>query len=140
MIPGSNLLAAAFTMVAAQPFDYQPYQARTVNGVGLYETTYGARVTLEGSIQAVPRNVYQEYGLDLQKNYVRVFVSLDVVDITRDTSGDRIFWNGREYQITSQVDWFNIDGWVSFIAVDVGPDPNPTPERVFDFTFSEVFA
>ena len=125
MIPGGNLLNAAFAMVAAQGFTYQPYQARTINGVGLYETTYGPRVELRGSIQAVPRSVYQEYGLDLQKNYATIFVSRDVLDLTRDTSGDRVFWNGRAYQITSQTDWYSIDGWVSFLAVDTGPDAGP---------------
>ena len=125
MIPGANLLNAAFGMIAAQGFEYQPYQARTINAVGLYETTYGPRVTLPGSIQAVARNVYQEYGLDLQKNYATIFVSRDVLDLTRDTSGDRVFWNGRAYQIISQTDWFNIDGWVSFLAVDTGPELAP---------------
>lgn len=127
MIPGSNLLAAAFGMIAAQPFGYEPYNGRAVNAIGLYESSYGPRVELMGSIQAVSRRVYQEYGLDLQKNYVTIFVSRDVLDLTRNTSGDRAFWNGKTLQIVSQTDWFNIDGWVSFLAVEVGPDAQDPP-------------
>ncbi len=127
MIPGGNLLSAAFGMIAAQGFEYQQDQGRTINTVGQYVTAYGPRVTLSGSIQAVPRDVYQEYGLDFQKNYATIFVSRDVLDLTRDATGDRVFWNGRAFQIISKTDWFNIDGWVSFMAVDTGPDEGPSP-------------
>jgi hypothetical protein len=127
MIPGGNLLNAAFAMVAAQPFDYVKYTGRTINTIGLYESSYETPETLIGSIQAVPRNVYQEYGLDFQKIYFTIFVSKDVVDLARDVSGDQVQWLGRVLQIVSQTPWFNIDGWVSFLAVDVGPIPVPPP-------------
>ena len=119
MIPGANLLNAAFMMVSPQPFEYSQFLGRVVNSIGLYESAYGPRVQLLGSIQAVPRNVYQEYGLDLQKNYVTIFVSREVVDLTRKTSGDEAFINGLTLQIISQTNWYHIDGWVSFLAVEV---------------------
>lgn len=127
MIPGGNLLAAAFGMIASQPFDYEPFVGRTLNSIGIYENSYSSRVTLAGSIQAVARNVYQLYGLDFQKNYVTVFVSHNVLDISRNTAGDRVYWNGRVFQIVSQTDWYNIDGWVSLLAVDLGAEPAPEP-------------
>ena len=125
MIPGSNLLAFAFSMITPQPFGYEPFLGRVNNAVGLYESSYGELQTLMGSIQAVSRRVYQDYGLDFQKNYVTIYVSKNVIDVTRDTSGDRATINGRLFQIISQTDWFNIDGWVSFLAVDVGPVSGP---------------
>jgi hypothetical protein len=140
MIPGSNLLAAAFMMVSPQPFGYVKYTGRAVNSIGLYESSYDAPEILSGSIQAVSRSVYQEYGLDFQKIYFTIFVSKDVVDLARDVSGDMVQWNGRVLQIVSQTPWFNIDGWVSFLAVDVGPIPAPPVHiKVFNNVFSNVF-
>ena len=76
---------------------------------------------LHGSIQATARSVYQEYGLDFQKQYVTVFVSADLIDISRSTSGDQIEWNGRRWQLISDMPWFPIDGWLSVLAVEVAP-------------------
>lgn len=50
-----------------------------------------------------------------------MFVAADVVDIARDTSGDRVVFNGRLYQFESQTSWFFTDGWVGILAIDVGP-------------------
>ena len=127
MIPGGDLLAQALTKVAPQPFQYQANTGRTLNGIGIWEADYAPVVTLLGSIQAVNRKVYQEYGLDFQKNYTSFFVSADVLDLARDFSGDRIIYRGRLFQVVSKTDWYPIDGWVRLIACDVGPWNPPAP-------------
>ncbi|MNE52820.1 hypothetical protein D3C80_1475120 [compost metagenome] len=57
----------------------------------------------------------------MNKRYIQIYVSDDVNDLTRDTTGDKVHFNGREYSITSALDWFAIDGWVGLLCVDVGP-------------------
>jgi len=119
IVPSSDLLGLAFSIIASTTFKYFAYGTRTLNNIGLYVSEYAEPITLSGSIQAVSRSVYQERGLDFQKQYIEIWVEKGVFDISRDTSGDQVEWNGRRYQLTSESDWFSIDGWVSVLAVQI---------------------
>jgi len=120
MIPGGNLLNQAFALIGQNAFDYYKYTGRTVNTIGLYESAFDLPVTLSGSIQAVSRSVYQNLGLDFQKQYITIFVSSNVIDMARGRSGDEIAWNGRRYQLANEMNWYEVDGWTSFMAVEIG--------------------
>lgn len=126
MVPSSNILNLALTAIAPAPFVYRAYNGRNKNGVGLYVPLYAEPVTLKGSIQAVNKQVYQNLGLDYTKNYVSVFVSADLIDLGRNQSGSIIEWQGKAWQLTSETDWFKIDGWVKVLAVEV-PQPVVVP-------------
>jgi hypothetical protein len=90
---------------------YVKYLGRVKNAVGQWISSYATPVDVQASVQAVPRTTYNQLGLDLQKQYVNVFVSLDVTDLDRDVSGDQfILPDGRRYQLESQTDWYGIDG------------------------------
>lgn len=121
MIPGSNLLNLALTVIGHQFFDWYKFKARTTNAAGLDVPTYQPPISLQGSIQPVPRNLYAAYGLQLEKNYFTFFVSQDILDIRRDVSGDQMFFNGKVYQCVSITDWFPMDGWTPVLCVQV-PD------------------
>lgn len=120
MIPGSNLLNAAFSVIAQQQVTYLRYLSRELNEIGNYVTTYEAGVTLRGSLQAIPRTKYEQYGLDLQKNYVMFYASKNILDLARDISGDLIAFGGKLYQCQSESDWYGVDGWTSVQCVDIG--------------------
>lgn len=123
MIPGSNLLKRALRKIHAETVLYYRYIARENNAVGLFVTTYDDPTAIKGSVQAVPRDLYERLGLNFQNNYINFFVSKDLLDIARDVSGDQIAWNGRRWECESLTPWYGIDGWVQVIAIDVGPDP-----------------
>lgn len=123
MIPGSNLLATALRVIAKQTFQYQAFQCRTLNSVGQYEAAYAPATTLAGSVQPVPRNLYQQYGLEFDKYYLKFFVSKNVIDVTRNKSGDLLAFQGNNYQVESVTPWFGIDGWNEVLAVQVPPAP-----------------
>jgi hypothetical protein len=118
-VPSSNLLAQALRVIKPSAFQYVAYQSRTTNSIGLDVATYAAPVTLRGSIQPVPRNIFEQYGLDFQKSYIWVYVQKNISDIDRDRSSDRIIFNGKTYQILSNTEWYPIDGWSAFICVYV---------------------
>ncbi len=119
MIPGQNILNAALSIIARQSFDYYAFQSRTPNAIGQDVATYAAPVTLTGSVQPVPRNLYQIYGLDFDKYYLTFYVSQAVMDVARDVSGDAMVFNGNYYQCLQKTDWFPQDDWVSVLAVQV---------------------
>ena len=119
-IPGSNLLNMAFTLIAKQTVSYYQYTSRATNAVGQDITTYAAPVSLAGSFQAVPRKLYELYGLDLQKSYFTFYASSNLLDVTRNVSGDQIVYSSRRYQIESANDWYAMGGWKGVLCVDIG--------------------
>jgi hypothetical protein len=121
-IPGMNLLDMALTLIAHQSITYYEFAGRTQNSVGQDVTTYDLPKTIVGSFQPIPRNLYQQYGLDFQKDYYTFYTSNDVIDVGRDVSGDQIAFNGERFQCESDVAWFQMDGWVGVICVHIGPD------------------
>lgn len=119
MIPGSNLLKQAFSLIAQQTFDYYEFVSRTPNAVGQDVTTYAAPVAVLGSVQPVPRNLFQQNGLDFQRNYVNVYLQQGVIDVDRDVSGDQIVFQSNRYQVMSKTPWFGIDGWDAMLCVQI---------------------
>lgn len=88
MVPGSNILNMALGVIASQSLGYYAFVKRTNNKIGLYVDTYAEPLTVRGSIQPVARSTMVLQGLDLQKNYVNIFISRQVLDVNRDVSSD----------------------------------------------------
>jgi len=121
-VPGSNILDDAFECIDCEDFQFYRYEGKTTNTIGLDVRTYAAPVTVTGSIQAVDRSYYADNGLDFTKRHIQVWTTTDIEDLYRARSGDQIQWNGERWEVLSETDWIPIDGWNSFIAVQV-----PTP-------------
>lgn len=121
-IPGQNILNMALTVIWRQTLMYYQYVSRSLNSVGQDVTVYASPVELVGSWQPVPRKLYVIYGLDLQKDYFTFYTSNNLLDITRDVSGDQISFMGRRYQVESDNDWYQLDGWKGVLCVDLGAD------------------
>jgi hypothetical protein len=120
MIPGSNLLRAALGVIRPQGFQLERFTGRETNAAGYQVPAYADAVTVSGSVQAVPRAMYQNLGLDLSKEYISVYTSEDIKTVERDGAGDRIVWNGWRFVCESPTDWRAQDGWRQILAVRVG--------------------
>lgn len=121
MIPGSNLLAQALTVIGSQSVRYFKYAARATSATGRDVTTFEPEVTiLQGSVQAVPRTRYESMGLDYARRYVTWFVSRDVIGVERDKSGDEFEHFGRRYKVEAVTPWFSQDGWNEVLGIDIG--------------------
>ena len=118
-IPGQNLLNMALTVIQRQTITYYQYVSRSLNAVGQDVTVYAAPVSIVGSWQPVPRQLYMSYGLDLQKDYFTFYTSNNLLDIERDVSGDQLVFNGARYQCQSNNDWFALDGWKGILCVKI---------------------
>lgn len=124
MIPGSNLLATALTVIAQQTVQYLAVTGRTTNAAGLDVSTYADPVDRRGSFQPVPRQYFAQMGLDYTKAYYTWYdPSGPVQDVARDTSGDRIIFNGLLFEAVSSNDWTPVDGWSGTLFVSQGPAP-----------------
>lgn len=130
-IPGSNLLKSALTVIASQTVLYYKAQSRTANDIGQYVTLYAPAVSIRGSFQPVPKNLYQVYGLDFSKVYFTFYSLNDLIDIQRNVAADQIVFAGKRYQCESNNDWFAIDKWKGVLCVLVGD--YVASENVFGF-------
>lgn len=118
-IPGVNLYRIATKVIAQQPILYYMDAGRVQDAQRNWVTSYAEPVTLMASVQAVLRNQYVELGLEFQKNYVKIWVDKDVVDLDRDASGDYFEFGGKKYKLEDETTWFEQDGWTSCLAVEI---------------------
>ena len=132
MIPGVNLLNMALTVIAKQPVIYYRDAGRVQNIVGQDITVYDTPVEILGSWQAVQKNLYKEWGLDLQKDYYVFYTSNPLIDVGRDVSGDQIALNGQRFQCESTVNWYPMDGWVGVLCIHIGLDTQD--QQLFGFS------
>lgn len=133
MIPGSNLLNLAMTVQGLQQVLYYRFISRTTNEIGLDESDYDSPIIVTGSLQPVPRDRYEQLGLDFNRNYFTFYASKNIQDLKRDVSGDKISFNGKVFECISANDWYAIDGWLSITMVET---LSPV-ERAGDFFFTD---
>lgn len=121
MIPGSNILSQALSVLGHTSVNYFQYAGRITNAGGVMLTTYSTPILVSGSVQPVKRSKYETMGLDFEKNYITWFVmNIGVIDLERDVSGDVIETLGRRWQLVGLNNWYQIDGWKSVLGIDIG--------------------
>lgn len=118
-VPGDNLLKKAFNVISKDTFIYRQFKSRTTNDIGIDVPAFENDIPLKGSIQAIPRRLYQQHGLDWKKKYITIYSSDSIEGVDRDTSGDRVVFNGKLYQVLDENEWTPIDGWNGVICVQV---------------------
>jgi hypothetical protein len=119
MVPGSNLLGMALSVIRPQTLTHRAWTGRTIDDAGEYVTAYAEPVDIEGSMQAVNKKLYQTLGLNLAKNYAQLYTSADVNPTLRDRSGDLLEYAGRWWLAESDMNWSAQDGWRKLLCVEV---------------------
>ncbi len=122
MIPGANILNMALTIIAKQTIVYYESLGRTINAVGQDVTLYNNGKVIVGSFQPIQKNLYEIYGLNLQKNYYNFYTSNNIIDVQRNVSGDQIAYEGQRFQCESNTEWYSLDGWKGILCVHIGDD------------------
>lgn len=124
IVPGSDLLSLAFRVVAPLQKGaarLRVYQGRATNAAGFDVPAYADSVSMpDGTqVQPIPRNRYQEMGLDYAKDYITVYTTASCACTDRDNNGDLIDWDGRLWLCASKTAWRSIDGWERVVCVEV---------------------
>jgi hypothetical protein len=120
IVPGSNLLSIALTVIAPTQIALSRATGRVQNAIGEWVTTYAVQVPVEGSWQIIDQAKYESLGLDLTKKYFMFYASEKINSINRGESPDLCERNGRKYSTVSDVPWNDVDGWQSAMFVDIG--------------------
>ena len=114
---GFNIVASALGVVGHDEITYLRCTGRATNEIGLDVSEFAPPVTARGSWQPIPKNTYQDLGLDLQKTYVTWITCELMQDIGRDESGDQIQFDGHRYQVYSATPWGAVAGFAKYTLV-----------------------
>lgn len=120
IVPGSNLLNIALTVIAADQIVLYRATGRAENNIGEWVTTYAPAFPVAGSWQPVDQTKYELLGLDLSKKYFMFYASEQITAIERGVAPDLCERNGRKYSTVSDTPWGDVDGWQSAMFVDIG--------------------
>jgi hypothetical protein len=109
----------AFGLIGQQVVQWSSFLGLVTNAAGVKVPTWDAPTALGGSFQPVARTLYQQLGLDFNKNYANFYASADIMDVLRNKTGDRLAYAGRTYQVLSNNDWIAQDGWKGVLCIEV---------------------
>lgn len=123
MIPGSNILGMALTVIQPQTVIWLQESGRTQNAVGQWVTQYATPQAVRGSWQPVDKAKYEQLGLDMAKKYFAFFASVRMTPVERMQAGDIIEFDGSQHHIEYEADWFVQDGWRGVLCVQIGVVP-----------------
>lgn len=116
-VPGSDLLSDAFEAIDTVEVQVLRQAGRIKNAVGQYVTAFSEPETFDASVQAVNRASYSFLGLDFAKTYFNVYLSTDAHAFKRGEGGDQVLFGSRRLEVVSDLDWFDLDGWVGLLCV-----------------------
>jgi len=122
MIPGGNLLTTALSIIKRDEFTLHAWTGTVTNAAGADVQSYNeAGVKLFGSVQAVPRSMYEQLGLDFNSRYINIWHETALQDVGRDRPSDQVTFGGKRHDLIGRSDWTLIDGWNSVMAVELNP-------------------
>ena len=123
-----NLLPIAMNATSIlgcnQQFEFYQFQGSTLDDLGRDIPQYSNPINLIGSIQAVPNKMYEQLGLDLDKNYITVFCPQLIQSLAQNTQPDRIIWNNRTFEAIETKDWTNLNGYTKALFVEIKDERN----------------
>ena len=123
-----NLLPIAMNATSIlgcnQQFEFYQFQGSTLDDLGRDIPQYLEPINLTGSIQAVPNKMYEQLGLDLDKNYITVFCPQLIQSLAQNSQPDRIIWNNRTFEAIETKDWTNLNGYTKALFVEIKDERN----------------
>lgn len=122
-VPGDNILLDALDIIGSTAVMYYGEASREPGPRGIWLVTYSPGVlVVTGSVQAVPKNNYKQFGLDFAQKAVMWYVPLvDVESLARNKSGDVFEVFEERFQMNQDTSWKLIDGWAQILGVKIGP-------------------
>lgn len=112
-------MAATDILGCNQPFQFLKYKGTTIDPMGRDVPEFEEPATLTGSLQPVSNKMYEQLGLDLNKNYIVIYCPALMQSIAQTPQPDRIVFQNRTYELVENKDWYVSNGWTRAIAVEL---------------------
>lgn len=120
----TNLLQKALKLIPGESYQYLKYVSDEANALGIKVPTYADPVTIIGSVQSPDNSLYEQMGLNLDKNYKIFYGSTDIKGNELQPQPDRFIYDGKTFETVRNTDWFNYDGWCGVLAVEIKRERN----------------
>lgn len=114
-----NLLNKALKLIPGETYQYLQYDKEDTNAMGIKVATYKEAVTIKGSVQSPENSLYEQIGLNLDKNYKIFYGSTNIKGNEEQPKPDRFIYDGKTYETVKDTNWFNYDGWCGVLAVEL---------------------
>lgn len=119
-----DLLALAMTVIPPEKIRLYKGGEMSVDEYGIERPEYAEAEEIKASVQAVNNQMYQTFGLDLQKNYKLVYASVKLAGINSQAVPDRVEYDGKYYDVVRETDWTTYNGWSGVLVVEVKENEN----------------
>lgn len=120
---GFNVLNPAMAATAIlgcnKSFIFLKYKGTTIDMMGRDVPEFAEPITHTGSIQPVSNKMYEQMGLDLDKNYKTVFCSALMQSIAENIQPDRIIYDGRTFELVENKNWYETNGYTKVLMVEL---------------------
>ncbi len=110
-----NLHGYAKQIIPQRRFAYRAYAGMTEGSNGIDTPKYSAQKIGYGSIQPVPKKVYQSLGLNSEKEYLHIVTDACITgygDI-----GDKVIFCNKEYRVMDCEDWRTVSDWAGVMCI-----------------------
>ena len=111
-----SLHSYAKQIVPQRRFSYKEYSGMVEGANGKDSPKYGDKKTAYGSVQPVPKKVYQSLGLNSEKEYIHIVT--DACINGYGDIGDRVFFCGKEYRVMDCEDWRVVSDWAGVMCIN----------------------
>ena len=112
-----NLLKAALNVLPKQNFIWRKFAGFDDDGQGLRINKYAKGIELVGSVQALDREMYDQLGLDREKEYLVVYSSADIKGVSGQNAPDIIEFGGGVYKVVRNYPWYFYNGWAGVVVI-----------------------
>lgn len=118
-----NLLPIAMAATAVlgcnKTFQYYRYQETIGDDMGRDVPRYADPKSVTGSVQAVSNKMYEQLGLDLNKNYKIIYSSELIQSIAEKIQPDRIVYDNRTFEVVENKNWYETNGYTKILIVEL---------------------
>lgn len=118
----SNLLNKALKLIPPEQYQYLQFISQEPNEMGIMTANYKDPEMILGSVQSPENSLYQQMGLDLDKNYKIFYGAISIKGNEENPQPDRFIYDGKTYETVKNSDWFIYDGWCGVLAVELKRD------------------
>lgn len=121
-VPGLNVAHIARNIITFVPMIVYKSLSRTTSNRGLDQNIFAAPVLLVASAQPLTTELAEKLGMEWKPEGFTFIAEADLKSVSRNLTGDLIFFRERYYNITRTSPWHSLDGWTRAVAFRV-PEP-----------------
>lgn len=111
-----NLHSYAKQIIPQRKFTYSKYSGMVEGANGVDTPRYSSQKVGYGSVQPVPKKVYQSLGLNSEKEYIHIVTDACIngyADI-----GDKVYFCGKDYRVMDCEDWRQVSDWSGVMCIN----------------------